>query len=201
MRYAVVAGQGIVGDTVGTGGVNHLSIAYINAYMRDVYIVAGKENQIAGHELGLAYRAAGCGLNVSRAGQVNALLCKDVLDKAGAVKTVGRRTSPNIGDAQKLLSQVNNAVSAGKVGLMVGDNRHRTVEKCLIGIAADFAIDIQMIVFLEFRYSSFGCRTIITVHDYIIAAAGQSLLDFDNVASRIPKMEAGSLCNVCVCSA
>ena len=197
MGYAVVAGQGIVSDAVGTGGVNHLAIAHINADMRDVYIVTGKENQITGHELGFAYRAAGCGLNVSRAGKVNALLCKDVLDKAGAVKTVRRRTAPNVGDAQKLLCQVNNAVSAGKVGLMVGDNRHSAVEKCLIGIAADFAIDIQMIVFLEFRYSSFGCRTIITVHDYIIAAAGQSLLDFNNVASGIPKMEAGSLCNVC----
>ena len=75
------------------------------------------------------------------------------------------------------------------------------MEKRLIGIAADFAIDIEMVVFLEFRYSGFGCRTIITVHDYIIAAAGQSLLDFDNVTAGIPEMEAGSLCNVCVCSA
>ena len=196
MGYAVVAGEGIVSDAVGAGGVNHLAVAHINADMGDVYIVTGKENQIAGHEFRLAYRAAGSSLNVRRPGQVNAFLGKDVLDKAGAVKTVRRRTAPNIGNTQKLLGQINDAVSAGKIGFMVADSRHSAVEKRLIGIAADFAIDIEMVVFLEFRYSGFGCRTIITVHDYIIAAASQSLLDFDDIASCVTKMEAGCLCNV-----
>ena len=99
MGYAVVAGEGIISDAVRGRCVNHLATSDINADMGDIYIVTGKENQIAGHEFRLAYRAAGSSLNVRRPGQVNAFLGKDVLDKAGAVKTVGRRTAPNIGNA------------------------------------------------------------------------------------------------------
>ena len=120
MGYAVVAGERIVSDAVRGRCVNHLAISDINADMGDVYIVTGKENQIAGHEFRLAYRTAGSGLNVRGAGQVNALLGVNVLDKARAVKAVGRRTAPDVRHSEILTGQADDAVSPGKVGFMAG---------------------------------------------------------------------------------
>ena len=132
----------------------HFAVTHINAHMGNIYIITGKKYQVAGLQVSFVYRISGSGLNVSRPGEADTLLGVNVLHKSRAVKTIGGRTAPDIRDAQKLPGKVYDAVLSGKVRFM-GTYGQAAVEQSLIGCAADFAVDSQMIVILEFRYSSF----------------------------------------------
>ena len=196
MGHAVVTAQIVIGDAMAGGGMDHLAISYINTDMGDIHVIAGKENQITRLEFSFGNWPSGGCLNICRAGQLDTLLCVDVLNETGAVKTIWTAATPDIRNAQELLREVNDAIAIGKVGLalMLG---HSAMEKGLIGMGTNFAIYFQIIILLEIGDSCFGSRAIIAVHNYVIATAGQSLLDFNNFTAGIAQLEAGGLGNRC----
>ena len=172
--------------------MNHFAVTYINAHVGNVHVVTGEKYQVAGLQVLFVHRVTGCGLNIGCARQADTLLGIYILHETGAVKTVGRGTSPNIGHTQELLGQIYNAALTGQIRFM-GTYRHGAVEQGLIRCAADNAVNIQMIVILEFSYSCLGSRAVITIHGNIITAASQSLLNLYDFSSCITEMKAGCL--------
>ena len=88
MGNAVIAGERVVSDAMGAGGVNHLAIADIDADMGDIHIVACEKDEIARLQIGFADWLAGGNLDISSPRQIDAVLGVNVLDEAGTVKSV-----------------------------------------------------------------------------------------------------------------
>ena len=85
---AVIAGQGIVSDAVRAGGVDHLTVAHVDADMGDIHVIAREEDEVARLQVGFVDRVASGDLDISSPWQVDAVLGVNVLDEAGTVKSV-----------------------------------------------------------------------------------------------------------------
>ena len=110
--------------------MNKVVVAQVNADVRCAVSVGAEENQIAGNEVSCGNRRAKIVLNVSGARNGNARLCEDVLNVAGAVKSVRSCAAKDVGNADIIHRRRNN--TACQIARAVSDVRHLFAEKCRI---------------------------------------------------------------------
>ena len=67
--------------------MDHLSVSCIDTDMRNIYIVSGEKDEVAGKELGFTDGDADSRLNICRSGERDAVIGKDVLHKARTVES------------------------------------------------------------------------------------------------------------------
>ena len=108
-------------DLSGTGGMDELTIADIDANMGQASLICIlEEYDITGLQIGFGDRFA-FGVHRSlRTADIDAVAAKYIVDKTGAVKTAGGSAAPLIGDTKILLCGCDNLVAGGCAGRTIG---------------------------------------------------------------------------------